>query len=85
MKLRKRFLFGAGVLAGTGFVMSKLRSKRPPSHLKDYLSHLDREESQDADKDTDEVGLTKLDSMYRSEWQANGFPRSQQELDELEK
>ncbi|WP_029333386.1 hypothetical protein [Exiguobacterium oxidotolerans] len=85
MKLRKRFLFGAGVLAGTGLVMKKMKSRRPPSHLKEYLDHLDQDESQDADKDEDEVGLTKLDSMYRSEWQANGFPRSQQELDELNK
>jgi len=44
----------------------------------------DQIESVDANKDPKEKGLTRLDSAYRSEWVANGFPQTHQELKELE-
>ena len=45
---------------------------------------VDREESVNADMDDAEIGLTQLDSAFRSEWQANGFPQTHKELAELE-
>lgn len=45
---------------------------------------VDHEESVNAPYDEAEIGLTKLDSAYRSEWQANGFPQTQRQLEELE-
>ncbi|WP_047375757.1 hypothetical protein [Exiguobacterium sp. ZOR0005] len=44
----------------------------------------DETPSVDADKDEDEVGLTQLDSIYRAEWQANAYPRSEAERKALE-
>ncbi|RJP02224.1 hypothetical protein D3D03_02485 [Exiguobacterium sp. RIT452] len=85
MRLRKRYVFGASVLAGAGLLLLKNKDKREADPLKEYLTHLDQDLSPDADKDPDEVGLTKLDSIYRAEWQANGYPRSQKELEDLEK
>jgi hypothetical protein len=46
---------------------------------------IDRMESVDADKVPEEKGLTQLDSTYRSEWIANGFPQTHKEMKELEK
>lgn len=45
---------------------------------------VDHEESVNADTDEAEVGLTQLDSAYRSEWQANGFPQTHKAMAELE-
>ncbi len=86
MGLKKRYLFGAGVIAGASLLLFRKREQVTQTDaLRDYLAHLDQDPSPDAAKDPDEVGLTKLDSIYRSEWQANGFPRSRTELEELEK
>ncbi|AOT00268.1 MULTISPECIES: hypothetical protein [Exiguobacterium] len=86
MGLKKRYLFGAGVIAGASLLLFRKREQSTQTDaLRDYLAHLDQDPSPDAAKDPDEVGLTKLDSIYRSEWQANGFPRSRTELEELEK
>ncbi len=85
-RLKKRHLFGASLLAGTGVILAKkIADSKKERPLENYLNLLDKRESQDADKDIDEVGLTQLDSIYRADWQANGFPRSQKELEELEK
>ena len=46
---------------------------------------VDHEESVNADTDEAEVGLTQLDSAYRSEWQANGFPQTHKAMAELER
>ena len=43
---------------------------------------VDREESVNASFDDAEKGLTQLDSAYRSEWQANGFPQTHREMKE---
>ncbi|MFP7279481.1 hypothetical protein SFC11_08955 [Exiguobacterium indicum] len=86
MGLKKRYLFGAGVIAGASLLLLRKREQGTQTDaLRDYLAHLDQDPSPDAAKDPDEVGLTKLDSIYRAEWQANGFPRSRTELEELEK
>lgn len=45
---------------------------------------VDHEESVNADTDEAEIGLTQLDSAYRSEWQANGFPQTHKAMAELE-
>lgn len=45
---------------------------------------VDRRESVEADVDPAEKGLTQLDSAYRDEWQANGFPQTHREMKELE-
>lgn len=42
---------------------------------------VDREESINAEYDDAEKGLTQLDSAFRSEWQANGFPQTHRELE----
>lgn len=46
---------------------------------------IDQRESVEADVDSAEKGLTQLDSAYRDEWQANAFPQTHREMDELEK
>jgi len=46
---------------------------------------IDQRESVEADVDSAEKGLTQLDSAYRDEWQANAFPQTHRELDEMEK
>lgn len=46
---------------------------------------IDQRESVDADEDPAEKGLTQLDSAYREEWQANAFPQTHRELEELDK
>lgn len=44
---------------------------------------VDREESVNAKYDDAEKGLTQLDAAYRAEWQANGFPQTHRELENL--
>lgn len=46
---------------------------------------VDERESVEADVDSAEKGLTQLDSAYRDEWQANAFPQTHREMEELEK
>ncbi|RLQ90833.1 hypothetical protein [Planomicrobium sp. Y74] len=46
---------------------------------------IDQRESVEADEDDAEKGLTQLDSAYRDEWQANAFPQTHREMEELEK
>jgi hypothetical protein len=44
---------------------------------------IDQMESVDAGIDPSERGLTQLDSAMRAEWQANGFPQTHMEMEEL--
>lgn len=48
-------------------------------------TEVDKRESVEADVDSAEKGLTQLDSAYRDEWQANAFPQTHREMEELEK
>lgn len=83
----KRLLVRAGiglaVAAAVNVGIQKLREARSEDHS--YLDpKWDEIPSVDADKDEDEVGLTQLDSIYRAEWQANAYPRSEAERKALE-
>ena len=61
MGLKKRYLFGAGVIAGASLLLFRKREQSTQTDaLRDYLAHLDQDPSPDAAKDPDEVGLTKL-------------------------
>jgi hypothetical protein len=77
---------GAAIL-----VMTALRKKEETytfTVLKDTdmrdSKKIDKKESVDADKDPSEKGLTQFDSALKSEWVANGFPQTHQEMRELE-
>ncbi|WP_422122070.1 hypothetical protein DHX103_09565 [Planococcus sp. X10-3] len=48
-------------------------------------SGIDHRESVEADVDSAEKGLSQLDSAYRDEWQANAFPQTHREMEELDK
>ncbi|WP_214823827.1 hypothetical protein [Exiguobacterium algae] len=85
----KRLLVRAGIglaiAAVTGAGIQKIRADRKREEDHSYLDpKWDEVSSVDADKDTDEVGLTQLDSIYRAEWQANAYPRSEAERKALE-
>ncbi|TCI30743.1 hypothetical protein EVJ33_05470 [Exiguobacterium sp. SL-10] len=84
----KRLLVRAGIglalaaVARVG-IQKLLGANREEDHT--YLEpRWDETPSVDADKDMDEVGLTQLDSIYRAEWQANTYPRSEAERRALE-
>ncbi|KGI85553.1 MULTISPECIES: hypothetical protein [Exiguobacterium] len=84
----KRLLVRAGIglalaaVARVG-IQKLLEANREDDHT--YLNpRWDETPSVDADKDADEVGLTQLDSIYRAEWQANAYPRSEAERKALE-
>ncbi|TCI39795.1 MULTISPECIES: hypothetical protein [unclassified Exiguobacterium] len=85
----KRLLVRAGIglaLAAVARVgIQKLLDDRARKEDHTYLEpKWDETPSVDADKDDDEVGLTQLDSIYRAEWQANTYPRSEAERKALE-
>ncbi len=72
------------------FVYKSYQEKRKQDALdKDVDMHnskeVDQRESVEADEDSAEKGLTQLDSAYRDEWQANAFPQTHREMEELEK
>ncbi|MCM3612161.1 hypothetical protein M4S82_12960 [Planococcus sp. MERTA32b] len=72
------------------FVYKSYQEKSKQAALeKDVDMHnseeIDRRESVEADEDDAEKGLTQLDSAYRDEWQANAFPQTHREMEELEK
>lgn len=72
------------------FVYKAYQEKAKKEALsKDVSMHnsdeVDRRESVYADEDSAEKGLSQLDSAYREEWQANAFPQTHRELEELEK
>ena len=50
----------------------------------DTWRKMDEMESVDAEKEDAEKGLTQLDSTYRADWQANGFPQTHAERERLE-
>lgn len=92
-KLTKNILTGSIVSAGTiaavaGYKKIKSGSSEEPEFLEDTdmrnSAEIDQEESVDAEKTKEEEGLTKLDAAYKSEWQANGFPQTHEEMKKLE-
>ena len=82
-------VIGSALAAAAGiFVFKAYQDKKNPSVEEDTdlrnSEEVDHRESVDADVDPAEKGLTQLDSAYRDEWQANGFPQTHKEMKELE-
>ncbi|MTD31465.1 hypothetical protein [Planomicrobium sp. YIM 101495] len=82
-------VIGSALAAAAGiFVFKAYQDKKNPSVKEDSdmrnSEEVDHRESVDADVDPAEKGLTQLDSAYRDEWQANGFPQTHKEMKELE-
>ncbi|WP_215145980.1 hypothetical protein [Exiguobacterium qingdaonense] len=85
----KRLLVRAGiglaVAAAVKIGIQMIEEERARKRDRSYLDpKWDEVPSVDSDKDESEVGLTQLDSIYRSEWQANAYPRSDAERKALE-
>lgn len=86
----KKFVY-AGTAAASGMLLLTVFKKNKAKKIWVYEDNdmrnsetVDREESVKAAYDDAEIGLTQLDSAYRSEWQANGFPQTHRRLAELE-
>ncbi|ANU16055.1 hypothetical protein BBI11_02805 [Planococcus maritimus] len=80
---------GSALAAAAGvFVYKAYQEKNTVQVQEDIDMHnskeIDERESVYAIEDSSEQGLSQLDSAYREEWQANGFPQTQKELRELE-
>lgn len=85
-----KMIFAGTAFAG-GIILFKNIKKKNGSKVWVYEDNdmrnsvnVDREESVNAKYDDAEKGLTQLDSAFRSEWQANGFPQTHRELENLE-
>lgn len=72
-------------VAGAALVAPKVAALLTQKEDKDVWTKMDKMESVDSDKDEAEEGLTQLDSTYRAEWQANGFPQTHAERERLKK
>lgn len=59
-------------------------TENKPSPDIDNEARKDEVPSPDADQEEAEKGLSLLDHQYRSQWQANGFPKTHKEMKELE-
>ncbi|MDL5377455.1 hypothetical protein ACNOIU_12080 [Exiguobacterium mexicanum] len=80
----KKVLMGIVLgVAGAALVAPKVAALLTQDRDEDTWSKMDRMESVDSDKDEAEAGLTQLDSNYRAEWQANGFPQTHAERERL--
>lgn len=80
----KKVLMGIVLgVAGAALVAPKVAALLTQDRDEDTWSKMDRMESVDSDKDEAEAGLTQLDSTYRAEWQANGFPQTHAERERL--
>lgn len=82
-------MVGSVLAAAAGFfVFRALQAKNQVDIAEDVdmrnSQKVDKRESPDAEVDPAEKGLTQLDSAYRDEWQANGFPQTHREMRELE-
>lgn len=85
----KRFI-ATGAALGTGLILLKAYNDKKrriwvyeDSDMRNSYE-IDHEESVNAPYDDAEEGLTQLDSAYRAEWQANAFPQTKKQLEELE-
>lgn len=85
-----KLVFAGSAFAGGIILFQSLRKKSgkrvwvyEDNDMRNSVT-VDREESVNADYDDAEIGLTKLDSAFRSEWQANGFPQTHRKIAELE-
>ncbi|WP_044022263.1 hypothetical protein [Bacillus sp. SG-1] len=87
----RNVLMGSLVSAGSAALASAIYKKRKKANFPvdedidtKHDLRADHEESPNAAYEEEEIGLTKLDSTYRSEWQANGFPMTHAEMERLE-
>ncbi|MGD6818269.1 hypothetical protein [Metabacillus sp. 84] len=74
-------LTGSAIWAAASY---KKKRKQLEKELENPNRKLHQIESADASKEQEEKELTQLDSVQRSEWVANGFPQTHQEMRELE-
>lgn len=77
------FAAGAGVFAYRA-IQERNKLNVPRDIDMRNSTEVDKRESVIADTDPAEKGLTQLDSAYREEWQANGFPQTHREMKQLE-
>lgn len=89
---RKKMLLVSLLSAGGAALLSaayRLSQRKTVEFIEDTdmrnSEKIDEMESVDAGIDPAEKGLTQLDSAYRAEWQANGFPQTHMEMEKLEK
>lgn len=82
-----KMVFAGTAFAGSILLFNNIRKKNgkkvwvyEDNDMRNSVT-VDREESVNAQYDEAEKGLTQLDSAYRSEWQANGFPQTHRELE----
>lgn len=86
----KKFIYTGAAMAGSLLLLTaykKSQAKKIWVYEDNDMrnsAEVDHEESVNADTDEAEIGLTQLDSAYRSEWQANGFPQTHKAMAELE-
>jgi len=85
----KKFI-ASGAALGAGVILLKAYNEKKrsvwvyeDSDMRNSYD-IDPEESVNGLYDHAEEGLTQLDSAYRSEWQANAFPQTKKQLEELE-
>ncbi|TAA72065.1 hypothetical protein [Planococcus salinarum] len=86
-----KLVFAGTAFAGSIVLFNSLRKNNgkrvwvyEDNDMRNSVS-VDREESVNAQYDHAEKGLTQLDSAHRSEWQANAFPQTHRELEDLDK
>lgn len=80
----KKVLMGIVLgVAGAALVAPKVAALLTQDRDDDTWSKMEKMESVDSDKDEAEEGLTQLDSNYRAEWQANGYPQTHAERERL--
>ncbi|WP_298829600.1 hypothetical protein [uncultured Planococcus sp.] len=86
----KKFVYTGAAMAGSLLLLTAYKKNQAKkvwvyedNDMRNSVT-VDREESVNADMDEAEIGLTQLDSAYRSEWQANGFPQTHKAMKELE-
>lgn len=89
-KSTKKFVYTGAAMAGSFLLMTAYKKNQAKkiwvyedNDMRNSVT-VDHEESVNADTDDAEIGLTQLDSAYRSEWQANGFPQTHKAMKELE-
>ena len=87
-KSKMNFMLGVLLSAGGALLaMEAYKMRQKEAVLEDTdmrnSKKIDREESVNAETDPEEKGLTQLDSAYRAEWVANGFPQTR-DKEELE-
>ena len=86
-KRTKQNLLYACVAGACAFVVARLFKKKGkqywvyPDHDLHNSKTADVRESPNAAEDHAEIGLTELDSAYRSEWVSMGYPQTYHELD----